>query len=568
MRNKITLNGVNKTHLYEKEINMFEEKKAEGKKMLVSRRQLLVGAGATVAFGAAASFLPKVVTNAAAATKTTVCKKYSFETPPAPIPASQIKTKKSADVVVLGAGLGGLCAAYAAADKGAKVVLLEKRKTFTFHGGWNASLDDRLHKSNNIVIPKDRWMAEIMRFGAYNANAKLIKLWLDEHGRIMNKILDMADAAKIKYFVDTNNKSYWPYTEYPSAIQFLPGWNYTLCGLLEKNIKEKGVDLLYETPAVQLIRKHKKGKVTGVVAKGKDGYVQVDAAKGVIICSGGYTNNREMLEKYSPRCLKITGNGYPEGSDTGDGILMVMWIGGAKQETDAPMLWDGFSTVPGGFRDSVVNLTRQPFLNVNLLGERYMNEDAPFGFTANQDMRQPESKKWTVWDANWDADKDKLHGTVCENMVKTPLWSNKDYEKFKNKGIIVEADTLEGLADNMKVPRDTFIATVKRYNQLVQKAVDDDFGKDSVKLTAIVKPPFGAGITGAGLLVTMDGLRINTDLQVLDTEGKPIPGLYAAGNASGDFFSNDYPITTTGVSHGRAYTFGWLAGEKAAELKG
>ena len=496
------------------------------------------------------------------------CKKYSFDTPPAPIPASKIKIKKSVDVVVLGAGLAGLCAAYAAADKGAKVVLLEKRKTFTFHGGWNASIDDRLHKSKNISIPKDRFMAEIMRFGACHANSRLIKLYLDEHGRIMDRLLDMADAAGIKYYIDTDNKSYWPYTEYPSAVQFLPGWNFTLCGLIEKNVKARGVEILYETPAVQLIRKGKKGKVTGLVAKGKDGYVQLDAAKGVIVCTGGYANNKEMQEKYSPRCLRITGCGYPEGSDTGDGILMGMWIGGAKQETDAPMLWDGFSTVPGGYRDSVVTLTRQPFLNVNLLGERYANEDTPFGYTANQDISQPQYKKWTVWDANWDADKDKMHGTVCEKMVKTPLWSMKDYEKFKQKGIIVEANTIEELADKMKVPRETFIATVNRYNELVKKGVDEDFGKDPVKLTAIVKPPFGAGITGAGLLVTMDGLRVNTSLQVLDTEGKPIDGLYAAGNASGDFFANDYPITTTGVSHGRAYTFGWLAGEKVAGLKG
>jgi len=140
-------------------------------------------------------------------------------------------------------------------------------------------------------------MAEIMRFGAYHANAQLIKLWLDEHGRVMNKLLDMADAANIKYFVDTNNKSYWPYTEYPSAIQFLPGWNYTLCGLLEKNVKAKGVELLYETPAVQLIRKNNKSRVTGVIAKGKDGYVQVNAAGGVVICTGGYANNREMQDE-------------------------------------------------------------------------------------------------------------------------------------------------------------------------------------------------------------------------------------------------------------------------------
>lgn len=560
---------------------MSEEKNNQGKKNMVSmtnkpenegRRTFLKGSLTVGAAGLLAG-IPGIAgiaegTTTANSVSAGKCKKYSFDTPPAPIPASHIKTRKSVDVAVLGAGLAGLCAAYAAADKGAKVILLEKRKTFTFHGGWNASVDDRLHKAQKIDIPKDKIMADVMRFGAYQPNARLIKLYLDECGRVMDKMLDLADAAGIKYYVDTDNKSYWPYTEFPTAIQFLPGWNFTLCGMLEKYVKAKGVEILYETPAVQLIRKDKKSKVTGLVAQGKDGYVQVDAAKGVILSTGCYVNNREMFEKYSPRCLKIVGDGYPEGSNTGDGIIMGMWVGGVKQETDCPMLWDGFTAIPGGFRNSVVNLARQPFLYVNLLGERYANEDAPFGYTANQDIGQPGSWKWTLWDANWNTDKDKMHGTVCEKMVKTPLWSMKDYEKFKQKGVIVEADTIEELAAKMQVPKDTLAATIKRYNDLVQKGVDEDFGKDPVKLTAIVKPPFGASKTGAGLLVTMDGLRINTDLQVLDAESKPIPGLYAAGNASGDFFCNDYPITTTGISHGRAYTFGWLAGEKVAALKG
>jgi fumarate reductase flavoprotein subunit len=117
----------------------------------------------------------------------------------------------------------------------------------------------------------------------------------------------------------------------------------------------------------------------------------------------------------------------------------------------------------------------------------------------------------------------------------------------------------------MKVPKETFLATVDRYNELVAKGVDEDFGKDPAKLTAILKAPFGACKVGTGILVTTDGLRIDTDMRVLDAEGKAIPGLYAAGNASGDFFANDYPITVAGVSHGRALTFGWLAGEHASK---
>jgi fumarate reductase flavoprotein subunit len=542
------------------------------KRINQSRREFLKGslaAGATGLMVGLTGCAPKIIESesdksaALAATPSgdSGGKKYSWETPPAPIAASDIKSKKSTDVVVLGAGISGLCAAYAAADAGAKVILLERRNTFTFHGGWNGVVGDRQHQAQGVDIPKDKVMADVMRYGAYHPNPRLIQTWLNESGRVMNKILDMADAAGIKYAVDADGKEYWPYEDFKLPVIFLPAMNGTLIPLLEKNVKEKGVDILYETPAAQLLRDSGSGKVTGVIAKGKDGYIQVDATKGVIICTGGYSNNKEMLEKYAPRALKIVADAYVEGSSLGEGILMGMWVGATKQETSCPMLWDGWRPKAPLF----LSIARQPFLNVNTLGERYANEDAPFGYTANQDIEQPESMKWTIWDANWETDKDKFHGTVCENM-KPPFWNPGDYENYQKSGDIIPANTLEELADKMQVPKDTFLATVKRYNDLVQKGIDEDFGKDPAKMTAIVKAPFGASKVGTALLVTCDGLRINTEMQVLDTQGKPIPGLYAAGNASGDFFANDYPITSIGSSHGRALTFGWLAGEIAAKV--
>jgi fumarate reductase flavoprotein subunit len=535
------------------------------KKVDVNNRRNFLKGSLLAGAGLAASVATGTSENAFASSVPArdACQKYSFENPPAPIPASEIKARKVADVVVLGAGVSGLSAAIAAAEKGAKVILLEKRNTFTAHGGWNASIGDRAHKAQGIEIPKDQIMADLMRFGGYHPNARLIKLWIDESGRVMDKLLDLADASGIKYRVDTDIKAHWPYTEFPLAINFMPAMQFTLGSMLEKRCKALGVEMLYETPAAQLIRKDRRSRVTGVIGKGKEGYVQVDAAKGVIICTGCYGSNREMLAKYAPRALKTINNQYSEGSNTGDGIVMGMWVGGVKQETDCPMLWDGMVEGHGIF----VDIARQPFLNVNLLGERYANEDAPFGYTANADNQQPQSLKWTVWDAKWDSDKEKLHGTVCENMHIPVFWNSKSYESWKSKGVIIEANTIEELGKKMGVPVDTFVASVKRYNELVQKGVDEDFGKDPEKLTSIVQGPFGAARVGTGILVTLDGLRINTELQVLDAESRPISGLYAAGNASGDFFSNDYAITCQGVSHGRAITFGWLAGEQLASMK-
>jgi fumarate reductase flavoprotein subunit len=117
---------------------------------------------------------------------------------PDPIPASDIEERKLADVVVLGAGISGLWAAYSAAGAGAKVIVLEKRNTYTFHGAWNGVVDSRLHKAQGIEIPKDEVITDLMRFGAYHPHPRLIKLWLDESGRVMARLLDMAGAGGIK----------------------------------------------------------------------------------------------------------------------------------------------------------------------------------------------------------------------------------------------------------------------------------------------------------------------------------------------------------------------------------
>jgi fumarate reductase flavoprotein subunit len=118
----------------------------------------------------------------------------------------------------------------------------------------------------------------------------------------------------------------------------------------------------------------------------------------------------------------------------------------------------------------------------------------------------------------------------------------------------------------MEVPVATFKATVARYNELAQNGKDLDFGKYPDRLTTIEKPLFYACKMTAIYLVILGGLKINTNLQVLDTEGNAIPGLYAAGNVSGSFFGNMYPTTVPGLTHSRAWTFGRLAGLNAARL--
>lgn len=485
--------------------------------------------------------------------------KWSFEIPPESISASKIKETKEADVVILGAGIAGVCAAMASVENGAKTIVLEKREMPTFHGGWCGVIDSRRQKELGIKVDANEIVAELMRWGAYKPNQQLIQKWAKESGRIMDKLLDMADAVGLETTNEPSLKTTNIYKDYDISLRFLPAWNATLVPLVEKTAKEAGVEFIYNAPAVQLI-KNTDGRITGVMAKNGDSYLQVNA-NAVIICTGGYENNPEMLAKYIPRAAKAVTNWYSEGSTTGDGIKMGLWAGAAMQDGGhCPMFFDGgFPKFP-----LPIGLSRQPWLNVNILGERYANEDAPFGYTCNQDMLQPGNMKWSVWDGKWESEVEKFQGVVCERLVP-PLWTPEILEQANQAGFIIQADTLEELAKKMEVPWETFTATVDRYNELARKGRDDDFGKNPIMLTTIENGPFFASKSGAALVVTLDGLQINPDMQVLDTSRKPIPGLYAAGNASGNFFAEDYAITVVGVSHGRALTFGWLAGENATK---
>jgi fumarate reductase flavoprotein subunit len=145
--------------------------------------------------------------------------------------------------------------------------------------------------------------------------------------------------------------------------------------------------------------------------------------------------------------------------------------------------------------------------------------------------------------------------------MRTNFHNPENVKQYIEKGFIRSADTLEELAAKMEVPKDNFLATVRRYNELAKKGVDEDYGKRSACLTTIEKPKFYASPLGTALLVTLGGLKINENLQVLDEEQNVIPGLYAAGNASGCYYSNDYSVNLPGNSHGRAFTFGYLAGK-------
>lgn len=502
----------------------------------------------------------------------------SFLTAPDPISDSEITETVDADVVVVGAGLSGCCAALSAADEGAKVVLLEKTEDVNFRGIDYGAIDSKLQKSINNSVDKLKTVQEIMRYNAYKGDQKVVSLWADNSGKVADWILDKAEVVGCKpeaVPIDETTTPGCPIEVFGTlsfriepneeAMSLVPaGSDPYLAGLVytfKKNVEDNSnIDLRYKMPAVQLVREDE-GSVIGVIAGEEGSYIKFTAKKGVILCTGDYGGDDEMRKYYIPSTEFMHMNMYEmvHGKiNTGDGHKMGLWAGAAIDEgPHAPMYFD-FAVVDAPILADA--LMRQPWLGVNVRGERYANEELPYSYICNAQRQQPEHYRWTVWDAKWPEEAPKFNLVACKDM-RSSFHNPDDVEAFIEKGYIKSADTLEELAEKMEVPVDTFLNTVERYNELAKKGVDEDFGKRTECMTTIEKGPFYAAPLGTSLLVTLGGLQVNDKLQVLDTEKNVIPGLYAAGNTSGSYYANDYCVNLPGNSHGRAFTFGYLAGK-------
>lgn len=513
--------------------------------------------------------------------------KSGFEVPPPPIAEKDIKQTVATEVLVVGAGTGGMFAALAAAEAGSKTILLEKGPTSAVGPAWMAAVNSSLQKKQGIKIDRDEVVAEVCRYGGHLVDQRLVNLWADKSGEVMDWFVPIAEAGGLQVMVETDMKEGF-YKSYPVAhIAVAPGQKPEMfptggigsayyIPVLVKKAQEMGVEILYETPLIQLIRE-KDGRVTGAIAKNKKGeYIRFQTSKGVILCTGGYGRDVEMVEKLCPTALSTSMNVTPL-TNTGDGIKTALWVGAAMDPTHAMMVFDRGLVIPGKkigppWQGGFLQLGSQPFLRVNTRGERFVNEDLPYDYAWDAALMEPGQVWWQVWDANWKEDVRKFRTTICSRIIDGPgappragiEVQEADINKLLEMKLIKKVDTIEALAQEMGVPKDKFKATVDRYNQLTKQGKDEDFGKVAFRMSTLEQGPFYAANLAGMVICNLNGLRINTKLQVLDKELNPIPGLYAAGNDSGSFFAVNYPEMLGGLALGRTATFGRLAGLEAA----
>jgi fumarate reductase flavoprotein subunit len=481
---------------------------------------------------------------------------YSFEPPPASIPEANIKETVTTDVVIIGAGDSGLAATLAVVEAGSRAILLEKSSSFNSRGFGNGAINTKYHQSQGIAMDKQRIVNDLMQWSGNKADQKRIELWANHSAEVYDHLIDLATNAglTITMFPAANDPAS-RYPEYPTCLIFGSKMSQAdLLSVIEKETVSKGADIRYEMTAEQLER-DTAGRVSSVVVRNKEGsYIRVTGTKGVILATGDYGNNPEMMDKWCAWAKNADQNVYVPAVNTGDGHKMGLWIGGAMQDgPHAPMV---HANGGGPFSSN-------PLLRVNGLGERYENEDVPNTYICNSRMRQPGNAAWAIFDSQYAQYVPKTTPGFAR-AVEVSDATGAAIEAAIANGTVLKADTLEGLAAAMSVPVDTFVATVARYTELAKAGNDEDFSKPANMLAPIETAPFYASKVPVQLLVTLGGFKTNGNLQVLDKDSKVISGLYAVGNVSGGFFANDYPVLASGISHGRCITEGYLAGRHAA----
>lgn len=499
-----------------------------------------------------------------------------------------VKYDLTVDMVVIGYGAAGANAAITGAKQGLKVALLEKAP----HAGGNSGVN-----LGGIILPKTVEDAEQL-YGSYSFDT----VEKADTAAFARTMVQVPEYLKSLGFTDLK------YRDRNPTFPNLAGKTMKLTGTVFKPTGKGGmasfkklidadanIQTFLSTPAKRLIQ-NAAGEVIGVCAEkdGKDFFIR--ASRGVVLCCGGYENNRRMIANYNyPGVADYI---FPCGTpyNTGDGIHMAAEAG-ADMWHFPSLEWSGFCALEASRAVGVAvplpffGLYGKNYIYVNKYGRRFMKDTQwlmhtkePIGAvefsnggagmegrpTATEFTNLP---PWLVFD-----EETRKAGPVCANTDDTTEtrgdvywysvvhglynWSNDNQAEIK-KGWILKADTIAELAAKMKVPADVLEKTVADYNRFCEEGHDPEFGREKKNLKPVKTGPFYAMQVGLGMINTQGGPRRNGKCQIVNPEGKPIPRLYGAGEL-GSYFGFLYQGAT---NYPEAMITGHMAALEIAKLQ-
>ena len=508
------------------------------------------------------------------------------------------------DIVIVGAGNGGMFAAAYAAANGLNFRVVEQNSAVQDTRHWYGAIDSSAAKDAGApATDKAKLLSEISRYASGKCDQRVVKTWINESAAMhdfMRSILEDKYGWECEFTAGDEAK--WPdengehNTDYLFPVQ---EHNYMASEsksgtprnvLLQQYIEELGYTVDFKTSLAKL-EKDADGRITGIIAQStEDGhFIRYNANDGVLLACGGFPGNPYMMEQLDPLGTSVTTACSYSPSDKGYGIRAAVWAGANLDKEAAPMLFDRGIVAPGvdgGYVESEsafggkafpgtirqYNPGTQPFLKVNRNGERFANESCPYNDIVYAAAHQPGRVYAQICDANILEDAKRFHTIGCSAQTRNggEAYLQGKMDEAIEAGALFKCDTIEELADKLGFTgeaKDTFLSTIDRYNELYDNQNDADFGKPAYRLSAIRKAPFYGCWLGASLLCTEQGIAINEKGQALDNENKPMPGLYVTGDMSGSFFANNYPCLMAGVAMGRTLTFAMKAIKQMAGLE-
>ncbi len=553
------------------------------KAVTLDRRAFLKGtalAGMAVAGATALSACSTTTTNTSDDSDSAT---NSFEVAPAAITDDKIKETVEADVIIVGAGPSGLVTALSAAEEGLNVVLFAQSGNVVARGGSNAAVYSKKMEELGLEKITPRFMLEQITQAGFNIDVSKWYKWYASSEEAMNWIIDRTANSGLRLNIEQG--SVWSDDTYPLyGAEMSHCWNNdtypvvadgqpSLALELRKQLEALGVRLDFNTQAQELVRggvaNGTKGRVDAVIAEDTQGdYVKYVGTKAVVLATGDFSGDREMMEKYCPEAVEWVQNWNmatdPDVLDkvygglyTGQGQKMGLWIGAAWQKTfpNAAMVATFAAPNPNPWNAPTT-------LMVDDKGERFCNEEMGCGHLPY--VMKHVGPVNAIFDSGYPAAHQPWHNwkNVLGEGDQTPEEVLKAWDTA-----LIKSDTLEDLASQLGVDYQGLQSTVDHYNALCEAGNDPDFLKRAELLTPIKTAPFYAWRkTIPTLLTVMGGLRTNIDMQVCGEDDEPIGGLYNVGTMIGDSFGNIYNFLVEGHNHGmNCITFGYLTGKHIAE---
>lgn len=448
------------------------------------------------------------------------------------------------DVVVIGGGGAGLAAAVAAHQKGAQVIVLEKMprlggNTILSGGAFNA-VDPKRQGAQGIEDSIDKHYTQTFEGGDKLGKSELIKVLVENAYPAIEWLESL--GMKFNDQVFTVLGGLWPRAHKPST-PLGTGFIDTYQKYIDAN---EGIEVLLDTEVYELLLED--GRVIGIKAKGLNSEVIVKANKGVIIASGGFGANVEMRDKYNknwPALTQIKTTNHP--GATGDGLIMAEKVGasliGLENIQLLPMGDPKTGSLSGNIEQGVENR-----IFVNKEGNRFVDEGARRDVMTRALMEQTDALMWVIVDKNSYPTGDKKNNF------------NESIDELIAQGRAFKGNTLEELAMKIGVNPVNLVKAVEEFNKAVEKGGPDEFGR-TLFAKKLDTAPFYAGARVPTVHHTMGGIEININAQVLDVNGKVIPGLYAAGEVTGGIHGSN---RLGGNALPDVTVFGRIAGESAA----